>query len=261
MAQILKKIVFSMIVCLIVMGLIECLLGCTGIADRIYRDRQSLSPVIMRDPILSWDLKPNLNIIYGDVAVSTGERGFRGGDPPPPGKYSEILCLGDSVTFGWNVSENETFPSQLAACLESREPDRWNVINAGVPGHSSHQGRLRLESLLRDIKPVKVLLCYGINDRFPTAATDLVCLPGKPQLIRLLQRSGIATFLAAFQPPGTRIRMEPEKKQDHVTTRVPGEQFERNIDWMIATCRKHNADVLLVSEYVNNLDTLKDVYH
>ena len=58
--------------------------------------------------------------------VSTNSLGLRGVEIPEDGK-TRILCLGDSVTFGWGVKEDETYPARLAQELNV------NVINAGVP--------------------------------------------------------------------------------------------------------------------------------
>ncbi|MDG1479704.1 MAG: hypothetical protein P8R54_08935 [Myxococcota bacterium] len=58
--------------------------------------------------------------------VSTNADGLRG---PELGEKqgTRILCVGDSVTFGWGVPYAETYPAQLAKRLGVE------VINAGVP--------------------------------------------------------------------------------------------------------------------------------
>lgn len=260
MKQIAKKIGFSLVICIAVIGIIEGVLGWTGLAKKFYSHRQSISPIIVRDPVLSWVLKPGIDTIYGDVQVRTGKMGFRGGDPNPQ-IQSKILCLGDSVTFGWNVSEDESFPAQLEALLISRYPGGLNVINAGIPGHSSHQGRLRIENLIKRFRPEHAILCYGINDRFPSKLTDRECQAGFAKTINLIKKSQIFTLLSAFQPAGSQIRPEPQNIPNAVTHRVTAHQFEENIDWMIKICRNNNVRVILISEYVNNLGCLKDAYH
>ena len=58
--------------------------------------------------------------------VSTNSLGLRGPELAPKSTY-RILCLGESVTFGWGVKDSETYPSQLQQRLGVE------VINAGIP--------------------------------------------------------------------------------------------------------------------------------
>lgn len=60
-------------------------------------------------------------------SVSTNSLGFRSPEVLNPKKGVRILCLGDSVTFGWGVSEEESYPALLHKSLGVE------VINAGVP--------------------------------------------------------------------------------------------------------------------------------
>jgi lysophospholipase L1-like esterase len=59
--------------------------------------------------------------------VSTNSRGMRGPDLVEPKRGPRVLCLGDSVTFGWGVPEAASYPARLRT--------RWGVevVNAGVP--------------------------------------------------------------------------------------------------------------------------------
>lgn len=260
MREIAKKIGFSFVTCIVIIGILEGLLAWTGLAKKLYATRQSISPIMVRHPVLSWVLKPNLDTMYGDIHVSTGKMGFRGKDPSSP-IQSPILCLGDSVTFGWDVPEDDSFPAQLETILVSRYPQGMEVINAGVPGHSSHQGRLRIKNLIKRFKPECIVLCYGINDRFPAMLTDRECQSRFSKTLNLIKNSHIFTLLTAFQPTNSQIRPEPQNIQNAITHRVPVDHFEQNIRWMIETCRTYNTKVVLLSEYVNNIGNLKDSYH
>lgn len=68
-----------------------------------------------------------------------------------------ILCFGDSITFGWEVSR--PWPSRLQDKLPS---DR--VINAGVSGELTFEGRRRLPGLLSRHNPTHVLILHGANN-------------------------------------------------------------------------------------------------
>lgn len=47
-----------------------------------------------------------------------------------------LVILGDSVTFGWGVNDDQTFANIIAQA----HPD-WHVINAGVTGYNSDNAR------------------------------------------------------------------------------------------------------------------------
>jgi hypothetical protein len=67
---------------------------------------QEQSGIFEGDPLLLWRLKPNLNQVVWDYTVlSTNAQGFRADYPIQaklPGTF-RIICLGDSVTFGYRV--------------------------------------------------------------------------------------------------------------------------------------------------------------
>lgn len=66
--------------------------------------------------------------------VNTSARRLRGdllGELPDAG-VTRIVGIGDSVTFGWGVADDESWPAQLAAEL-GRRGRAAEVLNAGVP--------------------------------------------------------------------------------------------------------------------------------
>ncbi|MFN9767414.1 MAG: GDSL-type esterase/lipase family protein [Pseudomonadota bacterium] len=78
------------------------------------------------------------------------------GRPVPAG--ATVLALGDSLTFGTGAAPEAAYPAVLAALTG------WNVVNAGVPGHTSAQALERLPALLDEHRPALVLVSIGGND-------------------------------------------------------------------------------------------------
>jgi lysophospholipase L1-like esterase len=101
-----------------------------------------------------------------------------GPDLSPLPADARILAFGDSLTRGTGAPEGSGYPEVLAE-LTGRE-----VINAGIPGELSGEGRVRLPALLETHRPDLVVLVHGGNDmlrRLPAARTraNLVAMLGQ----------------------------------------------------------------------------------
>ena len=93
----------------------------------------------MYDPIKGWIPKPNLTDVkaFDNRTLNTNSQGLRGKKEFPFAKNNEklrILILGDSFTFGDEVSDDETYSYYLQTMLPHTE-----VINMGVHGYGHDQ--------------------------------------------------------------------------------------------------------------------------
>jgi acyl-CoA thioesterase-1 len=73
-----------------------------------------------------------------------------------------VLVLGDSLTAGYGLEENESFPTQLEKRLQTAGYD-VAVVNAGVSGDTTAGGLARIEWTLAD-RPEIVIVELGGND-------------------------------------------------------------------------------------------------
>lgn len=77
--------------------------------------------------------------------------------------YPRIVCLGDSVTFGWNVDYKDSYPSILEELLKE-DYSNVKVINSGVGGDTVIDACKRLESDVISFKPHLTIINLGLND-------------------------------------------------------------------------------------------------
>lgn len=104
-----------------------------------------------------------------------------------------ILNIGDSSTSGWDSNKvfkrNQDplapfFNYKTYSDLLAETTCFWNVINAGVPGYTSYQGKKYLSQLLRKlskegIRVDYVTIYFGNNDCTYNQIEDKVSLDGK----------------------------------------------------------------------------------
>jgi acyl-CoA thioesterase-1 len=78
-----------------------------------------------------------------------------------------ILVLGDSLSAGYGIRQEEAWPELLARRLNSTtrtSPTRYRVINASISGETTAGGLSRTGELLRQHRPDIVVIELGAND-------------------------------------------------------------------------------------------------
>jgi len=114
---------------------------------------------------------------------------------PPP----TILVFGDSLSAGYGVAVEESWPALLQKRLDS-EGYGYRVVNASVSGETTSGGLQRLPRALELHRPRIVALELGANDGlrglpFATTRTNLA------QMIRDIQASGAKLLLVGIKIP------------------------------------------------------------
>lgn len=69
-----------------------------------------------------------------------------------------IICFGDSLTYGTGAPPDKSYPAQLSEMIGKP------VINMGIPGNTTADGLIRLETDVLENSPRIVLITLGGND-------------------------------------------------------------------------------------------------
>src|SRR5262245_11864853 len=97
-----------------------------------------------------WTLRPNfmadIDTPDGQVTYQINSQGIRAPynfDPDNTHNLKRLFVIGDSLTFGWGVNEENTFPRILNDAM-AREGIHLEVVNLGVPGFGTMHSYERL---------------------------------------------------------------------------------------------------------------------
>jgi len=139
-----------------------------------------------------YGMQPNAAVRVGGITYATNADGFRDRTYPratPPGTF-RIVVLGDSITLGWGVALEESFPKRL----EQRLGPSVQVLSLGVAGYNPYTEAQLFADVGVGYRPDLVLVEFCINDlNDPTLhfdASTMASLGALPE--------------AAFPDPGRR---------------------------------------------------------
>ena len=219
------------------------------------------SGIFEGDPLLLWRLKPNLNhAIWDFTVVSTNAQGFRADYPigqKPAGTF-RIVCLGDSVTFGYRVPpvwpdkpndynpEWLPFPMLLEKELRKANPNRHiEVFPMAVPGYTTHQGLAWLRRDIDYLKPDMVIASFGWNDASVSDVPDRIAIDTRwsPVALRWLIDHGQAfahatRWLRSRSGPATGVRTP--------VPRVSEPEYVSNLKAIVDLARDRRAAVIVI---------------
>jgi lysophospholipase L1-like esterase len=91
--------------------------------------------------------------------------GMRGGPVVLGGGKKIVLCLGDSVTYGYGVDDQHSYPADLQKALDAKYPNQYLVLNGGVDAYPipfEHQKFLYLWN--QGVHPDIVVVGYSFNE-------------------------------------------------------------------------------------------------
>lgn len=109
-----------------------------------------------------------------------------------------ILALGDSLTAGLGLEQNQAFPAKLEEALKAKGHD-VKVLNAGVSGDTAVQGAARLDwSLTEDVAAVIVEL--GANDAL-RGLDPVQAGAALTEIVSKLQTKKLPVLIAGMRSP------------------------------------------------------------
>ncbi len=109
-------------------------------------------------PELGWENIPNFDGKDGSIQYTHNSQGFRSQEIRQEKK--QILLVGDSVTYGLGVNDNEIFSYHL-----SQKITDFQILNLGTTGYGLDQSYLRLEKVIDQLNPkLIIVLIFSGND-------------------------------------------------------------------------------------------------
>ena len=109
-----------------------------------------------------------------------------------------IAFLGDSLTAGYGLAKDESWPAEMRAELNAEGYD-CTVINAGLSGDTTAGGLARLDWLLAD-RPTHVVVALGANDGLRAIPVEEM-KANLDAMLEKLRAADVATLLAGMRAP------------------------------------------------------------
>jgi lysophospholipase L1-like esterase len=98
-------------------------------------------------------------------------------------KGKNIICFGDSLTFGYGAAPGEDYPTALSKLTQIP------LINAGIDGDTSTEALKRIDSDVLERNPLLVIIEFGGND-FLRKTPKEVTLNNIKEMIDAIQAKG-----------------------------------------------------------------------
>jgi len=149
----------------------------------------------------------------------------------------KLVCIGDSLTFGYGLHKNEKWVTLLEEKLngdkKAGEP-RWEVLNAGINGDTSGGALVRLKGDVLEQKPDMVLIMTGGNDYI--AGCDISAVKSNITAMTMqCAAAGIKVFVSSEIPT------VPEQVAPEWRAVADFEEYNRKqkeiCDWFPKFCR------------------------
>lgn len=201
------------------------------------------------DPDVFWRLTPGAR--SPGATEPMARSGYRTEfDVAKPAGASRIVCLGDSNTFGFDVTREAAWPAVLGSGFGMLPADRtWEVISLGVPGYTSWQVRRLLETEVAAMSPDVVTIEVGaFNEWLPAIGmTDRdQGRRSSPAGLRVVEIIAQALRPAVSESDLERLRAFKSSEFQGLR-RVPVADFEDDLRAIAAWCGEHRVRAVFIA--------------
>lgn len=211
--------------------------------------------VYKRDAQLFWRFRKGITTEskqFSDLTYLINAHGLRGPELTTENNGLRLLALGNSCTFGWGIAWKNTWTQLLQSGAQKFLPaGSIEVLNAGVPGYSSHQGKIYFADELIKLKPDMVLIMFGWNDHFVAGGSIRdsqqkmaggIVLWFQNTLNRLHSYRYLRKLILSSTAKGQPARLDDTES----TRRVTADEFYDNLKEIIATARQNDIEPILL---------------
>jgi hypothetical protein len=204
-------------------------------------------------------LRPNQDYLWEGIPVHINSHGLRTEEfviPKPVNTY-RVLNLGDSVVFGWEVHQEDTYGKQLERALNQRDDGfQYEVINAGIPAWNLESERSFLLQEGLEYQPDLVILditvvndIYGRGPGGGEERTVFQWLRDHTYSWPFLTTQ--ARFLLAKQrgPEAIPVLNPPKNASAYYPLDVDSRVWDRSWGWVMEmheACRQRGVDFVVV---------------
>ncbi len=262
----LRVITFSVITLVLfglaVEGLVRLFGVDTYVQNRFFILNRALDypEVFKKDRQLFWRFRSDRTVtsrFFEGRTYHINSMGLRGDEISKTGNLPRIITLGNSCTFGWGIPDGRTYAEQLESLLDYR----YEVINGGIPGYTSYQGKIFFERYLVKLKPQIVTILYCWNDHWAAASQ----IPDKdqkfpPQFILDIQNffSRFDTYRMMKKLWLSSIEQNPDSlfNRQSPVYRVGPSDYYANLTEICRTARSNGIEPILLTSPIPHLDLL-----
>lgn len=134
----------------------------------------ALGPLHTYSEVYGWELRPGFRLVEEGRVTTINASGYRGREVPAvrDGR-ARVVFLGDSIGFGVDVGDEQTFAHLLSARAGV------DVANLAVPGYDAGQELIKLEREGLPLKPDVVFVALCLANDFADAALPVFLYDGR----------------------------------------------------------------------------------
>lgn len=260
--KLLASLVTLLVFLIVTEGIVRLAGADTYVQNRFFTLNRALDypDVFKKDRVLFWRLRSDRNVtseFFEGRTYHINSLGLRGDEISSTKNKPRVVALGNSCTFGWGIPGGQTYSDRLQDILGNG----YEVINAGIPGYTSYQGREFFQKDILKLKPDILLVLFAWNDHW-VAASAIADKNQKfpPQVIISLQN--ILERFDSYRLLKKLLLSAVEKDPDSLFNRaapvyrVGLEDFQDNLTAICDTAKAHGIKPVLMTSPIPPLSEM-----